>query len=240
MAWMSNEQYEYVQDCKDKKVTARSARHARTHNGKGGSVKFPSDYMSAKELKSMNSECKTYRMNEPMTWDEFKAMPDDLKISYVKGLREKFRVPACEIAMMMGVNPPTFNKYLRCLGIAEGRGSSGNGRGWDREGFEVWRSGFISETLVNENCKNTVEATVETVEADVSVSEDVEESSKINEEKSIEDPVCYTGHRMPVIPKSGTFQFMNNYADDALDTIRCLLSNTRVNLTISWECVFDE
>lgn len=240
MAWMSDEQYEYVSDCRDKKVTARSARHARTHNGKGGSVKFPSDYMSAKELKSMNSECKTYRMNEPITWDEFKSMPDDLKIAYVKNLREKFGAPACEIAVMMGVHPATLNSYLRCLGIAEGKSAGRSRQKWDKEGFNAWRTGSISETLIEDDSDSTVEATVETVEADVSVSEDVEESSKINEEKSIEDPVCYTGHYMPVIPKSGTLQFMNNYSDEALDTIRCLLSNTKVNLTISWECIFDE
>lgn len=230
MAWMSDEQYEYVSDCRDKKVTARSARHARTHNGKGGSVKFPSDYMSAKELKSMNSECKTYRMNEPITWDEFKSMPDDLKIGYVKGLRERFKVPAREIAMMMGVNPTTFNKYLRCLGIAEGKGSSR--RAWDREGFENWRTG--------KDVDNTIETPLEAVEEEISVTEDTEKPSKILESKPIEDPMCYTGHHMPVIPKSGSITFENNNTDDALATIKCLLSNSKVNLTISWECIFDE
>ena len=43
---MTDEKYTYIQDVRDKKVTARSARSKRTHNGKGGSVKFPSDYMT--------------------------------------------------------------------------------------------------------------------------------------------------------------------------------------------------
>lgn len=47
MAWYSDEEYAYRQDCKEKAITARSARYKRTHCGKGGAVKFPSDYMTA-------------------------------------------------------------------------------------------------------------------------------------------------------------------------------------------------
>ena len=35
----------------------------------------------------MSGECKSYRLNSPMSWDEFKAMPDDIKITYIKLLR---------------------------------------------------------------------------------------------------------------------------------------------------------
>ena len=44
-------------------------------------------------------------------------------------------------------------------------------------------------------------------------------------------------HRLPVIPRNGSMAFNNNYADDALTTIRSILGNVKVNLTISWECV---
>ena len=91
---MKDETYLFVSDMKDKKVTARSARNKRTHCGKGGRVRFPSDNLSKKELQKMNGECKAYRLNDPMGWKEFKAMPDDLKITYIKLLRKEFNVPA--------------------------------------------------------------------------------------------------------------------------------------------------
>lgn len=47
---MTDEKYEFLQDCRDKKITARSARSTRTHCGKGGAVKFPSDYMSKRRF----------------------------------------------------------------------------------------------------------------------------------------------------------------------------------------------
>ena len=47
----------------------------------------------------MNGECKSYRLNDPMAWKEFKSMPDDLKITYINLLRKKFNVPGTSIAM---------------------------------------------------------------------------------------------------------------------------------------------
>lgn len=47
---MKDETYLFHSDCRDKKNVARSARNKRTHNGKSGGVKFPSDYMTKKEV----------------------------------------------------------------------------------------------------------------------------------------------------------------------------------------------
>ena len=43
-------------------------------------------------------------------------------------------------------------------------------------------------------------------------------------------------HHMPVIPKSGSMTFTNNNVDDALATVKALLSNVECNLTVYWEC----
>ena len=122
MARMSDEKYTYIQDCKEKKSVGVSAFKARTHCGKGGRVKLPSDFMSKKELNAMNGECKSYRLNAPMSWEEFKSMPDDLKAVYIKGLREKFGVPTTILAERMGCCEATLGKYLRCLGLGQGKG----------------------------------------------------------------------------------------------------------------------
>lgn len=62
---MTDERFTFIEDCKDKKRTARGAHNKRTHCGKGGAVMFPSDYLTTKEKKAMNGECKAYRMNDP-------------------------------------------------------------------------------------------------------------------------------------------------------------------------------
>ena len=141
---MTDEKYVFVTDVAEKKRTARGAFNKRTHNGKRGGVKFPSDYMTKKEKNKMNGECKTYTMNAPITYTEFKTYPDDLKKQYVRKLRDMFDVPDAAIAEMMSVNHKTLRALLVKLGIPGGRRGS---RRADYEGFEKWRRG---ETLLNE------------------------------------------------------------------------------------------
>lgn len=109
---MTNEKYEFFEDCKEKAFTARSARNRRSHCGKSGTVKFPSDYMSQKQLNSLNGECKTYRLGAPMSWDEFSEMPDDLKAMYIKNRRKKFNATDMELAADMGVD---ISVFMECL-----------------------------------------------------------------------------------------------------------------------------
>lgn len=51
---MKDEEYIFRQESREKAITARGAHNRRTHCGKGGRVKLPSDYMTKKELEKMN------------------------------------------------------------------------------------------------------------------------------------------------------------------------------------------
>jgi hypothetical protein len=137
---MKDETYAFISDVKQKKVTARSARHTRTHCGKGGRVRLPSDNLSKKELMKMNGECKSYRLNEPMTKEELLAMPDDLKIAYIKAIRNKYGIPDSHLGKAMGFAQQSFAKLVSRLGLCQGKAMGGN-RKWDKEGFYAWWNG---------------------------------------------------------------------------------------------------
>lgn len=156
MAWYTDEQYAMIQDSREKKSIAASAFKQRTHCGKGGSVKFPSDYLSRKELNAMNGECKSYRMNAPMSWSEFVEWPNEHKVSYIKRIREKFGVSDQYIAEMFGVATNIFLMYLKELGLDAKIKCDEN---WGRQKFYAWRSGAKTE-LVKENSE-PVEETAE-------------------------------------------------------------------------------
>nr|DAD57979.1 MAG TPA: centromere-binding protein [Caudoviricetes sp.] len=141
---MTDEKYTFVTDIAEKKRTARGAFNKRTHNGKRGGVKFPSDYMTKKERNKMNGEVKNYIMNAPITYEKFKTYPDDLKKQYVRKLRDMFDVSDTDIAAMMGVNKKTLSMCLNKIGASGGR--RGN-RKADYVGFEKWKRG---ETEPNE------------------------------------------------------------------------------------------
>ena len=138
---MKDETYVFISDVKEKGSIGRSARHRKTHAGKGGRVRLPSDNLSKKELMKMSGECKSYRLNEPMAWKEFKAMPDDIKVTYIKLLRQKFNVPDKQIAKMMCINSCSFSETMKKLGLSVGNGVRSGSTKWDKEGFYAWVNG---------------------------------------------------------------------------------------------------
>jgi hypothetical protein len=116
---MTEVEKDFHQDCRTKKSVAASARSRRTHAGKGGKVRLPHDNLTKKELEKMNGECKAYRLNSPMKWEEFKSLPDDLKVAYIKMLREKYNAPTKEITAMLGVSEFSYGEVLRKLGFSD-------------------------------------------------------------------------------------------------------------------------
>lgn len=256
---MSNIRREFNQDCRDKKITARSARYTRTHNGKAGHVRLPSDNLTKKEREALNGECITYAsLKKPMTWGEFKELPDDLKVEYIKSLREKFKVPNTALAEMFDISITLITRYFKCLGLSIGSASGSGNRTWDQEGFLAWRSGAEdgvvkpSETpidiydneLIAENDTPGI-TIVEEVPVNMTTDKESAEAmydafkKSIAEGKLVPIPhICdYEYHRIPVIPKSGSMTFENNHADDALATIKSMLNNVTVNITVTWECI---
>lgn len=150
----SDEQYEMILDCREKKSTAASAFKHRTHCGKGGGVKLPFDYMSAKEIKSMNGECVSYRMSDPITWEEFKTWPEEHQKTYIIQVREKFKVPGTALAKAMGTDEHRLRQYIKCLGLNQGKECGGASCHWhdsdDATRFWAWWKGEEVPSEINE------------------------------------------------------------------------------------------
>lgn len=142
MARMSDEAFGLMKENREKKITAQSARNRRGHTGKGGRVRLTSDKLTQKQWEAKNGECKSYRMNDPMTWEQFKEMPDDLKICYIKAIRNKYHTPDRVLACCMDIPAATFSKKMRELGIGLGRGAGAKSFQWydskQRVEFEKW------------------------------------------------------------------------------------------------------
>lgn len=209
---MTDEKYTFVQDVIDKKQTARSARYKRTHTGKGGRAKLPSDYMTKKELAAMSGECKTYRMNSPMKWREFKAMPDELKITYIKAIQEKYDAPLSVIAEMLGIARSQVSREATRLGI--GGGKRGVRCTYDKEGFLAWAYGVPAK---NEE--------PEVVEAPQEAPEE-QQTAPVKE-------CC----RM--VPGSGNMVFEGK-VEEVLNTVSVLLGGAKVHISITWDVLEDD
>lgn len=217
---MKDETFMFLQDSREKKNIARSARNKRTHTGKRGGVKLPSDYMTEKEKKKMNGECKSYKLNSPMKWAEFKSMPDDLKIAYIKAIREKYNAPDTQIAKMLGITQPPVSVEFRRLGIGAGK-TKGRCTAWDKAGFLAWISGVPVPTT----------DTAEVPQAETPEPEQHEEpvTAPVVEVKTD------STEKLKAIPKSGSMAFEGS-VEAVLNSIRDLLGNETVHISITW-CV---
>ena len=163
MALLPDEQYVMISDSIEKKKIARSSHNRKTHCGKGGRVKFPSDYLSKKELKAMNGDVKSYNLNRPMTWKEFRSMPQDLQIMYIKKLRNEFGVPDIVLCKVMGICKSSFSRAMSDLNLSLGKSAGAKSKQWlDSEKsskfYEYWNKfSKKDESIKEENIEDAAE-----------------------------------------------------------------------------------
>lgn len=167
----------------------------------------------------MNGEVKAYRLNEPMPWHEFKAMPDDIKVTYIKLLREKYGVPDCKVAEMMGVNKATMSIEIKRIGLGHGEKHGGN-RTWDQEGFLAWRTGAAKEQK-------------EEPEEQMASLEEICESVPREPEIKV-----LPAREKKAIPNTGTVTFEGK-TEDVLKTLDVLLGGASVHISITWDVMED-
>ena len=165
----------------------------------------------------MNGECKSYRLNEPMMWEEFKQLPDDIKTMYIKGIREKYDVPDKYLAEAMGVASPTFCRWMKCLGCTLGVRMGLKGDAWkeSEQGiafYKWWRKEKMAENMLNIN--------------DITVKVD-------------NTPVVSSDVPQYAMPKSGSLHF-ECPAEDALNMIRSILQNNKVCLDVQWSLMKED
>ena len=76
-------------DVMQKKRIARGASRMK-RGSKSKKCTLPSDYLTAAQKRRLNGPVSTYKLDEPMSWESFKAMPEDLQKKYILRLQENY------------------------------------------------------------------------------------------------------------------------------------------------------
>lgn len=100
MAWMSDEEYVFQQDIKEKKAAGRGAFHKKG-GSKSKKCNFPSDYMTKKEKMAMNGPVVTYNPNKFYKWEEFKKLPMEYQIKYVNSMMDRYQIGLSNISVVL-------------------------------------------------------------------------------------------------------------------------------------------
>ena len=107
--------HDFDYDAMQKKRIARGASHMKRGSKK---CTLPSDYLTAAQKRRLNGPVSTYKLDEPMSWESFKAMPEDLQKKYILNLQETYQANNDMLGKMFGVSGVSVCKMRHALGIS--------------------------------------------------------------------------------------------------------------------------
>ena len=108
--------HDFDYDAMQKKRIARGASHMK-HGSKSKKCTLPSDYLTAAQKRRLNGPVSTYKLDEPMNWESFKAMPEDLQKKYILNLQETYQANDKMIAKLFGKTDVTVGEHRKRLGL---------------------------------------------------------------------------------------------------------------------------
>ena len=108
--------HDFDYDAMQKKRIARGASHMK-RGSKSKKCTLPSDYLTAAQKRRLNGPVSTYKLDEPMSWESFKAMPEDLQKKYILGLQEMYQANDEMIAKLFGKSDVTVGEHRKRLGL---------------------------------------------------------------------------------------------------------------------------
>lgn len=112
---MTDEEYIFRQDVKEKAITARSSHKV------GSSCRrrctFSTDHMTRREWEKMNGPVNTVQLDARLTWEQFSKLSESLRREYIQNILAHYNVGPNAIARMFGISGPYCGKRLRELGF---------------------------------------------------------------------------------------------------------------------------
>lgn len=117
----------FEQDVREKRRIAAGAHHKKR---RGRGCTLPSDCLTPTQLRRLNGNVRTYRLDQPLRYEAVLALPEDLRREYLVRLRDGYRADADMLSEMLAVSRQRTEELLERCGIAPGAPEEG-----DRERF---------------------------------------------------------------------------------------------------------
>ena len=68
--------------------------------------------MTEKQMRGLNGKIQSFGLSKPMTWEQFKAMSNDIQIEYLMNLNKAFNVNVTGLAKMFGITGQALRNYF--------------------------------------------------------------------------------------------------------------------------------
>ena len=152
---MNDIEFELNKENREKKNIGRNSKYMN-RTGKGP-IRFPSDYLSNKEKKKLNGPVISYDMGRPMTYANFRSMPQDLQKNYLDGIIEKFKPTIKNLSELFGISESTMYSRIKMLGVTPAGTKGVRNTDFNEKAWDEWiADGKIPETKNEYEPKETV------------------------------------------------------------------------------------
>lgn len=112
---MTDEEYLFRLTEKERKRIARGDKNKIRQGGR--IVRLPSDNLSRKEREALNGPVKIYMKKDFYTWEEFKALPSDLKVAWVNSIINRYGAGVETISeIVFGCSKKNLRNHLTRIG----------------------------------------------------------------------------------------------------------------------------
>ena len=123
---VTDEEYLFKQTEIERKKLGYGDKHKKRQGGRY--VRLPSDNLSKKEKEAMNGEVKTWKEKPWYTWDEFRALPDDVALKWVNSLINRYCCGMGVISQcVLGKGQMDLHHYMLSKGLREYVNKGGTG-----------------------------------------------------------------------------------------------------------------
>lgn len=123
---VTDEEYLFKQTEIERKKLGYGDKHKKRQGGRY--VRLPSDNLTKKEREAMNGDVKTWKEKPYYTWDEFRALPDDVALKWVNSLINRY---ACGMGVIsqcvLGKGQMDLHHYMLKKGLREYVNKGGTG-----------------------------------------------------------------------------------------------------------------
>ena len=130
-------------DVLQKKRTAAGARHMK-RGSRSKRCSLPSDNLTPAQLKRRNGPVSTYKLDAPMSWYDFRAMPEDLQKQYLTYLIETYKATLPMLGDLFHVHYTTVLEIRNRLGVTAKAKRVGDAERPARDAmWEAFRNGVV-------------------------------------------------------------------------------------------------
>ena len=156
-------------DAMQKKRIAQGARHKV---GRRSGCTLPSDSLTEAQKRKLNGPVVTLKLDEPMTWKDFKALPEDKRRLYAEHIKELYNPSWKQWGQMFHTHPNTVRQHFIRYTIADARGWGASTTRADRARWDAFCNGVVGGrpgtpvNTVTEDADDTVEPVNDTVETE--------------------------------------------------------------------------